>query len=178
MKVNPRGKIPVLIDKGHTILESNTILRYLADSRKVDESYLPRTDLIERTKVDSALDWSSTSIRPALLPYINQTWFRPLVGLGHPTQEQKDKLRMTASNALKEVDEFVKVGSLTIADLQIFEEVHLATECTDLKVKDYPNLNKWYSKIFENEHVQFYHHLMVKDINKDFPDNGIKFTEI
>ena len=178
MKVNPRGKVPVLIDKGHTIVESNTILRYLADSRKVDESFLPRSDLIERTKIDSALDWCGTSVRPALLPYIQQTTFRPLVGLGHIPQDQKDKLRKAAFGMMNEINDFVKVGSLNVADLQIFEEIHLLTECTDIKTKEFPNLDKWYSKIFGNEHVQSYHKLMIRDLNNDFPNHGIKFTEI
>ena len=64
---------------------------------------------------------------------------------------------------------------MTIADLKIFEELHLLDAISDKKVKDYPSIHKWYSKIFKNEHVQFYRELMIKQLNIDFPNNGIDF---
>ena len=64
---------------------------------------------------------------------------------------------------------------MTIADLKIFEELHLLDAISDIKVKNYPSINKWYSKIFKNEHVQFYRELMIKQLNIGFPNNGIDF---
>ena len=63
MKINPQGKIPSVqeIDSktGQVVsnmYESHTIMRYLADSRGLDEKWYPRNDLRKRAKVDEYLD--------------------------------------------------------------------------------------------------------------------------
>jgi glutathione S-transferase len=57
MKLNPKGQIPFLIDGAHKFTESSSILRYLCHKHNVNESFYPRNDLINKTKVDAGLDY-------------------------------------------------------------------------------------------------------------------------
>ena len=88
---------------------------------------------------------------------------------------------------MKELDQVLERGKdnigfgftgQSIADLQAFEEVHLATETSDLKVDDYPHIKKWYGEIFEQDLVKEYHKKMVDALNEIYPENRIKFTEV
>ena len=57
--------VPILVDAGGTVLESCTILRYLC--RKFDlesnDSFYP-DNLLTRARVDAALDWHHSALRP------------------------------------------------------------------------------------------------------------------
>ena len=193
IKINPLGKVPTMVDDGHTLVESNSILKYLWDKHELSEDLYPRKDLIQRQKVDATLDWSSTFIRPAVLPYIQQTVFRLLLGMGPCPKERLDLITAKAYNSMEQLNKilespspypFFTLNTKTIADLQVFEELHLLHECSDIKVDSYPNIAKWYWNIFENKDywtfnsIQHYHELMVKQINIDFPNNEIDFTKI
>ncbi len=56
LAMNPAGKIPVLRDKQRIIWESNTIIRYLADSYGNGEWI--SSDPYKRSQTDRWLDWS------------------------------------------------------------------------------------------------------------------------
>jgi glutathione S-transferase len=59
--LNPLGAIPTLQDRGLTVTESNTILRYLAARERREDLYPERLD--ERAAVDEFLDRFATRLR-------------------------------------------------------------------------------------------------------------------
>ena len=63
-EVHPFGTVPCLLDGDLRLVESNTILRYLADREGRDDLY-PRA-LRARARVDELLDVLSLAVRPAL----------------------------------------------------------------------------------------------------------------
>jgi glutathione S-transferase len=64
--MNPNGLVPVLVDDGFVLWESNTIVRYLA--AKYGEGTLWQTDPAARALSDRWMDWGSISFYPKLHP--------------------------------------------------------------------------------------------------------------
>jgi glutathione S-transferase len=83
LAINPVGLVPAVIDDGHVLRESNTIVRYLCSKHGADHLY-PR-DLVKRAAVEQWMDWAnyetSISLRGAFLggqlnePPWNNPWF-------------------------------------------------------------------------------------------------------
>lgn len=66
--VSPRGQVPALqLEDGTVITEGPAIVQYLAD-KKPDNSYLPKTGTIDRTKAQSWLNYVSTEIHKSFSP--------------------------------------------------------------------------------------------------------------
>ncbi len=72
-KIHPFATVPCLIDGDLCLVESNTILRYLADREGRDDLY-PR-DPAARARVDQLLDVLSLAIRPALWEVELRTYY-------------------------------------------------------------------------------------------------------
>jgi glutathione S-transferase len=66
LAVNPFGLLPTLIDNDFVLHESNTILRYLAETKGGEELY-PRSPKL-RAGVDRMLDVLGCTIRPRVAP--------------------------------------------------------------------------------------------------------------
>lgn len=62
--IHPFGTVPALVDGDDTIIESNTILRYLAD--RAGRTDLAPTEPAARARVDQLLDVLSLAVRPVL----------------------------------------------------------------------------------------------------------------
>jgi len=60
-KINPLQKVPAIIDGDLTLFESNTIMRYLCNSKQVDEHWYPK-DPKKRALVDLYFDWHAANI--------------------------------------------------------------------------------------------------------------------
>lgn len=71
--VHPFGTVPCLVEGDLRLVESNTILRYLADREGRDDLY-PR-GLRERARVDDLLDALSLAVRPALWELELRTYY-------------------------------------------------------------------------------------------------------
>jgi glutathione S-transferase len=63
---NPNGLVPTIDDDGFVVWESNAILRYLA-AKHASGSLWP-TDARARADADRWLDWTNSTLWPAMLP--------------------------------------------------------------------------------------------------------------
>ena len=63
-KLNPTGQVPVVIDGGHVMRESNTIVRYLAAKHGATDLY--PDDLAQRQAIEQWMDWVAYDITHAL----------------------------------------------------------------------------------------------------------------
>lgn len=63
--MNPMQKVPVLFDQGHSVWESNTILRYLVDSHGRGD--WPVDDIYRRSEYERWMDWAQTKFEPAFV---------------------------------------------------------------------------------------------------------------
>ncbi len=83
LRINPVGLVPAVIDDNETLLESNTIVRYLA-TKFGDADFYPN-DPLQRARTERWMDWANyetaISLRGAFLggmlnePPWNHPWF-------------------------------------------------------------------------------------------------------
>jgi len=92
LKMNPNGLVPVIIDDGFVLWESNAILRYLAD--KTGSDLLP-ADARERAVVDQWLTWMVSELNPSWA-YIVPAKLR-----GDPPNPDPDRLAEAAAKWTK-----------------------------------------------------------------------------
>jgi glutathione S-transferase len=81
LSLNPNGMVPVIIDDGFVLWESNTICRYLA-ARHARHDLLPTTPR-ERARVEQWMDWQATEF--------NNSWRYAFMGLVRHSPEVSDQ---------------------------------------------------------------------------------------
>jgi glutathione S-transferase len=125
LALNPNAQVPVIIDEGFVLWESNTIMRYLAE--KVGSDLLP-SDPRERALVDQWMSWQATELNPS--------WGYAVAALLRKRPEYNDGGKLLASitawNAkMKMVDEqiarsggFVANGRFSLADIVVALSTH------------------------------------------------------
>ena len=173
--VNHRGQIPVLEVDGEKFTESAAIARFLLDSYDKDETLLPRTDRKHRAKVEALLDMNGTIFRqPFIRAYLTIVVF-PMRGAPAPDEETKEKLIAGVHEQLKFLDETVKekgflAGSeMTIADVQVYNEVTNVVTILALDLNEYPNLLEWRQKVHDDQ--------VIAELDTKFYETVAKFKE-
>ena len=68
--------VPSITDNGVSIIESCSILRYLATTRNVDDHWYPKDPLLQ-SKVDSYLAWQHFNTRYNCALYFQVSWLIP-----------------------------------------------------------------------------------------------------
>ena len=126
LALNPNAQVPVIIDDGFTLWESNPITRYFCERQ--GESGLIPADLRSRALMDQWLGWQSTE-----LPGI---WRYAFLALGRPTPGFDDAKRIEVSITnwtkkmmvleaqLKAHGPFVLGDRFTLADIALGVAVH------------------------------------------------------
>ncbi len=114
--LHPFGTVPCLVDGDLRLVESNTILRYLADREGRDDLY-PR-GLRERARVDELLDALSLAVRPALWELELRTYYATTSYPPHAVAAAREAL----SRAMVGWESLIEpggalTGSFSIADI-------------------------------------------------------------
>jgi glutathione S-transferase len=165
-KVNPMRKVPAMVDRdGFTLFESHTIMRYLADSRKVDERWYPRADLKARALIDQFLDWHHGNIRAGSAGYLFNKYIAGRLGIP-VDKDAQEKGWLLLNQSLKILERILESdkrkylsgsSQATIADLSIFCEIdqHRMGDLEGLLAK-YPLVKEWYQRVLETsgDHYQ------------------------
>jgi glutathione S-transferase len=89
LALNPNGQVPVLIDDGFVLWESNAIMRYLAE--KSGSDLLP-SDARERALVDQWLTWQATELN------VSWGYIVPALLRNDPPNPDPDRLSQAARN--------------------------------------------------------------------------------
>lgn len=117
--LNPNAKVPVIVDNGFVLWESNTICRYLAGRHQRDD-LLP-TSLRERARVEQWMDWQATEL--------NNAWRYAFMALVRKSPAFQDTQAVAASiaswnlhmaileNALADSRPFITGSTFTLADI-------------------------------------------------------------
>ncbi|MBL8597283.1 MAG: glutathione S-transferase family protein [Devosia sp.] len=125
LALNPNAQVPVLVDDGFVLWESNAIMRYLAE--KTGSDLLP-ADRRERALVDQWLTWTVSELNPS--------WGYAVYALLRKRPEYNDQGRVQASidawNAKMAIIDaqlarpggFVTNGRFSLADIAIALATH------------------------------------------------------
>jgi glutathione S-transferase len=147
-RINPIGLVPAVIDDGHVLRESNTIVRYLASKHKALALY--PADLLQRARVEQWMDWAnyetSISFRGAFLggmlnePPWNNPWF-------------VEQGRRQISKEVGQLDEhlgasgpYITGETFTIADIPIGLVVN-RWFCLNFEKPVYPAVATYYERL-------------------------------
>ena len=172
--VNKQGFVPVIDHDGFKIIQSASILRYLVDVFAEDHDLLPKTDRLLRAKIE-LYDLNGNFYRPALAPTQFRLGIAPLVfGSPLPSEEETKRLMGELNKVLEELNSslegksFLTGDNFTVGDLQIYNEVLNARFALNITLDEYPNIQRWNSKIEEDP--------VIVEINKELYDlfNKIK----
>ncbi len=125
LALNPNATVPVVIDDGFVLWESQPVMRYLAT--KHDSALWP-TELHERARVDQWMSWQSTELNPAW-SYPMWALLRKRPGYDDPEKiaqgirEWNAKMQMIETQIGKSGG-FVANGRFSLADIVVALSTH------------------------------------------------------
>ncbi len=124
--LNPNAQVPVIIDDGLVLWESNTICRYLVGQARRDD-LLP-TPPAERARVEQWVDWQATDL--------NSAWRHAFMGLVRQSAAFQDAAAIAASVAewnrlmriadaqLARTGAYIAGSAFTLADVVVGLSTH------------------------------------------------------
>ncbi|MFP5391197.1 MAG: glutathione S-transferase family protein [Gammaproteobacteria bacterium] len=148
LRLNPNGMVPVLIEDGMALWESNTICRYLA-ARHGRGDLLPAGPM-QRAQVEKWMDWQAAELNPA--------WRHAFMGLVRKHPDFADPARIEASatqwnrlmglidRQLDATGAYLAGHEFTLADIV----VGLSTNrwlCTPIGRPELPAVAAWYKRL-------------------------------
>ncbi|EMJ87930.1 glutathione S-transferase family protein [Leptospira meyeri] len=145
LKMNPNGKIPILIlDDGRILSESNAILNFLAEG-----SHLLPKDNFERAKVLQWQFFEQYSHEPyiAVARYISH-----YLGIPGERRAEYESKQEGGHKALRVMEtqltnkKFLVGDSITTADISLFAYTHVAHE-GGFNLSVYPKILDWIKRI-------------------------------
>ena len=158
LAINPKGKVPALLDGDNVICESLTIQRYLA--RKQGSDLFP-DDLLGQAQVEEWMDYAVQHVRAPM----SRIQFNRLVApmLGEPVDENSIKVgeHLLAQN-LPPIDkqlsqsEFLTGNTLSLADITLLAALD-PVELLQFDLKEYPYLTRWRQALRERDFYQSVH---------------------
>ena len=147
LAINPEGKVPVLLDDGFALTESNAILQYLANKH---QSNLWPLDLINQAKVLSILSWQSNYFISGVSPYAHLKVTMPFWGAQTHNMgiQEITKFHQAVSaleTTLKE-NKFLTGESISIADVS-FSAFFIFAARAEMPLEKYPLVQAWLNNI-------------------------------
>ncbi len=145
LKLNPNGRIPVLIlDDGTTLPESNAILNYLA----AGTAFLP-TDRLHHAQVLQWMFFEQYSHEPNIATLRFWTHLPSLDAVQKaqiPGKRANGIAALTLMNDHLGGHDWLVAGTPTIADIALFAYTHVADE-GGFTMADFPAVEAWIARI-------------------------------
>jgi glutathione S-transferase len=147
LALNPNGLVPVIVDRGTAIWESQAIVRYLA--AQYGAGSLWRADPAERSLADRWMDWAQAIWQPHMMALFWGYWRTP--------EPQRDLDRIEASRLacvrhLAILDahlarhDFVAGGDFTMGDVALGTGFYRYFEI-GLPTPEVPHVRRWYARL-------------------------------
>lgn len=145
LKLNPTGKIPVLVlEDGRTLSESNAILHYLAEGT----SWLP-DDRFSRAQTLSWTYFEQYSHEPYIA--VLRFWrhfltMTPELEAQAPEKEKRGHAALAVMEMQLSRTDWLVGNGPTIADIALFAYTHVADE-GGISLAGYPGINRWIDRV-------------------------------
>jgi glutathione S-transferase len=148
LKLNPTGRVPVLVDGDFVLWESNAIAQYLATS-----SDLYPDDAKTRADIMRWHCWQMSHWKPGCQPMQYEYLVKPMLQIGEPDQAVIDQAlaifhreAQVLEQHLSDRDYLVN-NALTIADFSIACYLVYAQPAR-IPLEKYPNIQTWFGRVF------------------------------
>ena len=152
LELNPNALVPVIVDRGFILWESNTICRYLASSEK-------RLDLLPqepkaKASVEKWMDWQATEL--------NNSWRYSFMSLVRKDPACSDATMINSNveawnknmalldSQLKESGKFVVGDDFTLADIVLGLATHRWLS-TPIERPDLPAVQAYYQRLCQRK---------------------------
>jgi len=149
LKVNPNGKVPVLVDGDFVLWESRAINAYLATLRP--QTGLYPADPRKRAIIDQWTYWHAMHLGPAMQRIAFERMLKSRFGLGDPDEA-------AIAPSVKEVAQFMPVledglkrkewiaGTLSIADFAM-ATTFVYRKAGKIETAQFPNVEAWIARM-------------------------------
>nr|WP_314861396.1 glutathione S-transferase [uncultured Undibacterium sp.] len=126
LRLNPNGMVPVIVDEGLSLWESNSICRYLACKHK--RADLLPLDSMTRAHVEKWMDWQATELnnawRYAFMASVRQSAaHRDPIALKNSVAEWNRHMQLLDAQ-LSNTGAYVNGATFTLADIVLGLSVH------------------------------------------------------
>ncbi|MCC5868083.1 MAG: glutathione S-transferase [Gammaproteobacteria bacterium] len=149
MRLNPNGRIPVLVHNGFAVFESGAILLYLAEMA----GRLIPNDVQERSRVVQWLMWQMGGLGPmqGQANVFNRYWSAKVPDVLARYQGETARLYQVMDDRLHEVEYLA--GAYSIADIACFPWV-AQHDWSGVDLGPYRNLQRWFDTVGQRPAVQ------------------------
>lgn len=145
LKLNPMGKVPVLVTPEGAIAESTAIARYVARMRK--DTGLMGATFYEQGQVDQWIDWCNAELIPAFMPwYYTVMGWMPVNMKNVETSKTTTAQKLAILNGWLEKHTFLAGERITLADIiAVCMLLSPMKFLMDAKYRaPYPSLMRWF----------------------------------
>lgn len=151
LALNPAAQVPVVIDRGVVMRESNAIVRYLAARERAEALY--PSDLVRRQAIEQWMDWVAYDVTHALRgaflggqlrePPWNNPWF--------VEQGRRDLIREIGllDRHLASAGPHAMGDGFTVADIPLGLVVNRWFMLAEIERPDYPAVAAYYERLSE-----------------------------
>lgn len=144
LRLNPRHKVPAIVDGNLTLGESRAIMRYLVN-RGPDSPLYPR-DAKKRAKIDELLDFDIGTLYMNGIKLYWPVIFRGTTELDENVQKKHYTDLTLLEKELKDGRKFLIGNDLTIGDVAVATTLTLPISC-GFEYKDYPSISGYMQRI-------------------------------
>ena len=152
----PELKLPALLDDGFAVVGDRGILRYIIQSREINDKFYPLDDLKTKSTINSYLDHEQMAYR---LPFRqlmteykeNPSHFKKEGFKDEKTEELYKKVAESLDKMLEILDRnpgpFILGDTCTLADFAYFFTTFQAVEKANVSLNKHKEVKEWYDKV-------------------------------
>ncbi len=154
LRLNPNGRVPVLIEEDFVLWESNSILRYLASVH--GEGTLWPTNAQTRARAERWMDWQLSILSPALVPVF---WGYVRTPEAERDYEKLSAARDVLENCMAMVDRYLGETAYLGGDAFSMGDIPVGIAAfrwfaLPIERRDLPHLRRWYDALCERPGYQ------------------------
>jgi glutathione S-transferase len=149
LRLNPNGRVPILVDGEFHLWESHAIMQYLAD-KSLEQDIYPK-NVSARADVNRWLFWSASHFAPAAACIIRELVSKRILG-GAPDPVEIARGETLLAGAALVLDshlagnQWIAQDRLTLADFAIAAPL-MHTSAAQLPVTEFENLQGWFARV-------------------------------
>ena len=151
LRLNPNGRVPLLVDGGFHLWESHAIMQYLADKTPEQQIY-PR-EISARADVNRWLFWSAYHFAPAAALIIRERVSKTIIAgssAPDPLEIARGEVQLPAAASVLDRHlagkDWIAQGRLTLADFAVAAPL-MHSVAAQLPLAQFTHLQAWFARV-------------------------------